>query len=214
MPTDPVSVVPDTSYERQRGGVLFERMIVLVANLWGRAWRGDKLTPSEILRELHPAIVLFNRHQQETKDWLPWYELRRAAPDYFAFLIHMVSAYGPEALTDLSEAFDRQWKDEATRQYWQSAWKRRIAIELYRVGDSLEATRRRKDRLSIVENEIDISNELEERVRDYIDQAFAWLEVGEKSRAHAFPKRSGKPRHLHPCSTRTASGNFIRNLSQ
>ena len=186
MPTDPVSVVPDTSYERQRGSVLFERMIVLVANLWGRAWRGDKLTPSEILRELHPSIVLFNRRQQETKDWLSWYELRRAAPDYFAFMIHMVSAHGSEALADLSEEFNCQWKDEATRQYWQSAWKRRIAIELYRVGDSLETT---KDRLSSVESEMSVWNEIEERTRDCVDQAFAWLEVGEKSRAHALLER-------------------------
>lgn len=185
-PTAPVNAVPDTGNERQRGRVLFERMIVLVANLWGRAWRGDKLTPSEILRELHPAIVLFNRRQQETKDWLPWYELRRAAPDYFAFMIHMVSAHGSEALAELSEEFDRQWKDEATRQYWQSAWKRRITLELYRAGDSAEVA---KERLSIVENEIDISNEVEERVRDYVSQAFAWLEVGEKSRAHALLER-------------------------
>ena len=135
-PQSPVNAVSATSDERQRGRVLFERMIVLVANLWGRAWRGENLTSSEILRELHPAIVLFNRRQQETKDWLPWYELRRAAPDYFAFLIHMVSAHGPEALVALSEAFDLQWKDEVTRQYWQSAWKRRITIELYRAGDS------------------------------------------------------------------------------
>ncbi len=186
MSTDPVSAVPDISNERQRGRVLFERMIVLMANLWGRAWQGDKLTSSEILRELHPALVLFNRRQQETKDRLSWYELRRAAPDYFAFLIHMVSAHGPEALTGLSEAFDRQWKDEATRQYWQSAWKRRIAIELYRVGDSLETT---KDRLSSVESEMSVWNEIEERTRDCVDQAFAWLEVGEKSRAHALLER-------------------------
>ena len=182
MSTDPVNAVLDTSDERQRGRILFERMIVLVANLWGRAWRGEKLTSSEILRELHPAIVLFNRHQQETKDWLPWYELRRAAPDYFAFLIHMVSAHGPEALTDLSEAFDLQWKDEVTRQYWQSAWKRRITLELYRAGGSSETT---KDRLSSVESEMSVWNEIEERTRDCVDQAFAWLEVGEKSRAHA-----------------------------
>ena len=186
MSTDPVSAVPDVSDKRQRGGVLFERMIVLVANLWGRAWRGDELTPSEILRELHPAIVLFNRRQQETKDRLSWYEFRRAAPDYFAFMIHMVSAHGSEALADLSEEFDRQWKDEATRQYWQSAWKRHITLELYRFGDSAKVA---KDRLSSVENEIDISNELGERIRDYVDQAFAWLEVGEKPRAHALLER-------------------------
>ena len=186
MSTGPVDAVPDTSNERKRGGVLFERMIVLVANLWGRAWRGEKLTSSEILRELHPAIVLFNRRQQETKDRLSWYEFRRAAPDYFAFMIRMVSAHGSEALSALSEEFDRQWKDEATRQYWQSAWKRRITLELYRFGDSVKVA---KDRLSSVENELDISNELGERIRDYVDQAFAWLEVGEKSRAHALLER-------------------------
>ena len=186
MSTDPVSAVPDASDKRQRGGVLFERMIVLVANLWGRAWRGEKLTSSEILRELHPAIVLFNRRLQEIKDWLSWHELRRAAPDYFAFMIHMVSAHGSEALAGLSEEFDRQWKDEATRQYWQSAWKRHITLELYRSGDSAKVA---KDRFSSVENEIDISNELGERVHDYVDQAFAWLEVEEKSRAHALLER-------------------------
>lgn len=186
IPVDPISAIPDVNDERRRGGVLFERMIVLLANLWGRAWRGDKLDSSELLREIHPAIVLFNRRWQETREWHPWHEFRRAAPDYFAFLIRIVSAHGPEALTALSEEFDLQWKDEATQQYWQPAWKRRIALELDRAGGSLETA---KDRLSIIDTEIGVWNDVDERVRDCVDQALAWLELGEKQRADALLAR-------------------------
>ena len=181
-PVDPVIAVPDADKKEWQGAALFERRIVLLANLWGQAWRGKTLSGSEIMHKVYPALILFNRHHRETIVWYSWYEFEGAAPDYFAFLIHAVSAHGDGALEALAEAFDDQWESQATRHYWKREWRRRIALELYRSGDSVEML---KNRLSRIEEDIGVWDDVYERVRECSEQTFAWLEAGETQRASA-----------------------------
>ena len=183
---NPVVAVPDSKDERQKASVLFERMIVMLSNVWGRSWKGEQISPAEILSQIHPALVLFNRHEQGTEEWSQWYRFRHAAPDYFSFLITAVAAHGTEAVEALARAFESQWNDQETQHYWDKGWRRHIALEVYRSGSSLEAT---SSYLSKVEEEMGIWDDIDERLRDCEEQALAWIEIGEPQRAQALLPR-------------------------
>lgn len=124
----PVDAVPDDNEARRRGGVLFERCLVIIANIWGQAWAGNTLPPSTILRELHPALCLFAKNWRETQDW-GWYAYKRTTDDFYAFVIHAVAAHGQEALVALSQEFDHLWQKQP--HYWEPSLRRTIALELY-----------------------------------------------------------------------------------
>lgn len=175
-----IEAVPDLKEDKKRGGVLFERMIVLIANLWGRAWGGNLIKATEVQREIQPAIVFFNRSYEETKDWFPWYELRNAKSDYFTFLIRAVSAHGLDCLINLGEILENQWNQETSWKYWQNDIKRHISLELFRLGDSITNLVKR---LSLIEEKMDGWDDLYTRVQECFDQAMAWLEAQEPQRA-------------------------------
>jgi len=179
-PVDPVTAVPDANDENYRGIVLFERMIVLLANLWGRAWRGEIISPAELEREIYPAIILYKRSWDETRHWSAWYSIRRAAPDYFNLLIQSVATHGECALQELAKIFDTRWAHESNPLYWDTKWKRKISLELFRIDGSINAL---ADRLSLIETEIEIKEEHNERLQDYYEQALTWLEVGKEQQA-------------------------------
>ncbi len=185
-PIDPVVAVPDSQVKEQKAAILFERMIVILSNIWGSAWREKPLSPSDIINQLHPALVFFNRREHGSDDWSQWYRFRRAAPDYFSFLIRAVAANGKEPVFALAKAFDSQWSNKETWQYWDKGWRRHIVLELYRAGASLETT---LAHLSKVEAEMGIWDDVDERVRDCEQQALAWFEVGEPQRAQALLPR-------------------------
>ncbi|MCA9419652.1 MAG: ATP-binding protein, partial [Nitrospira sp.] len=114
-PADPKQAVLDAEPSK-RGGVLFERSLVLIANLWGKAWAEQTLSPFLVLQELKPVLNLFYKDSKETQDWTCWYSYRQIAPEFFGFLIHAVAEHGPEVIKELGEEFDRRW--EADPKYW------------------------------------------------------------------------------------------------
>lgn len=179
QPAEPVQAVPDDE-PRRRGGVLFERCLVIVANLWGKAWAGRPLSPSMILRELDPALRLFSRDWNETHDWTLWFAYKRTAPDFFTFLIHAVAEHGQEALQALSEEFDRRW--QAQPGYWQASLQRTIALELFQKGGSVEDLIKRLERIEALYG---VWDDVSSLASEYSKQAFAWLEAGHSARAQA-----------------------------
>ncbi len=180
---EPVQAVPDDE-PRRRGGVLFERCLVIIAILWGRAWAGRLMSPSMILRELDPALRLFSRPWKETHDWTLWSAYKRTATDFYTFLIHAVAEHSQEALSALGVEFDRHWQEQP--QYWQASLQRTIALELYRKGGSIEDLIKRLERIEILYS---VSDAVSSLASEYSKQAFAWLEAGQPARARAlFPK--------------------------
>ncbi|MBI5589210.1 MAG: ATP-binding protein [Deltaproteobacteria bacterium] len=179
----PVQAVPDDEPQR-RGGVLFERCLVIIANLWGMAWAGRPMSPSMILRELDPALRLFSRPWKEVHDWTLWYAYKRTATDFYTFLIHAVAEHSQEALYALGVEFDRHWQEQP--QYWQANLQRTIALELYRKGGLVEDLIKRLERIEILYS---VSDAVSSLASEYSKQAFAWLEAGQPARARAlFPK--------------------------
>lgn len=185
QPADPTQAVPDDE-PRRRGGVLFERNLVIIANLWGQAWAGKHVSPNMILRQLHPALSLFSRNWQETRDWTIWHSYRKCAPDFYTFMVHAVAEHGSEALQALAKEFDRRWKEQP--QYWEAHWQRAIALALYRRGCPLDDLIRRLDS---IEAHFSVQDDTASRISELSEQAFAWLEAQQHQKAHTlFPKLS------------------------
>ncbi len=176
-PVDPIQAVPDDEI-RRRGGVLFERNLVIVANLWGQAWAGNHLPAGIILRQLHPALNLFGRNFQETRAWSNWHSYRKCAPDFYIFMAHAVAKHGLDALQALAKEFDRLWKEEP--QHWRSHWQRAIALTLFRLGCPLDDLIRRLD---AIEARFSFQDDSTYRISEFSEQAFAWLEADQRQKA-------------------------------
>ena len=176
---DPVKAVPDSDDPRKHGNVLFERQLVIIASIWGRAKKGEIMAPDEIIRVLHPALHLFNRGRRETQDWSAWYQFASAAEDYFKLMIRSVAAHGQDAVRELSREFEQQWALEKTAEYWSTNRRRAIALALYRNGDDRDIFIRRLERL---EQEIGVWHEVHEQAEEYGQLALAWREAGEIER--------------------------------
>lgn len=185
-PIDPVSAVPTADEPREQGNVLFERQVVNIASLWGKAKREEPLSPDEIIRALRPALHLFCRGWNETRDWHGWYELESAADDFFDFMVRAVAAHGQEAVRTLSDEMERQWTDDGTARYWPSSRRRKVSLALYRHGDERV---RLVHRLESIQEEIGVWHEVHERVEELVQLAMAWAEIGELERARALIPR-------------------------
>jgi len=176
----PVAAVPDALDAKERGNVLFERHLVIISQLWGKARRKEKLSGSEIVRQLYSALRLYQRSWKETNDWTVWYEFQGAANDYFDFMIRAVAAHGEEAIVALSDEFEKLWTSESTKQYWSTDRCHKIALALYRNGDQRS---RFVERLESLQQNIGVWDEVHERVEFCNEIAQSWCEVDEIDRA-------------------------------
>ncbi|MGA8148962.1 MAG: ATP-binding protein [Gallionellaceae bacterium] len=176
---DPIEAVPESDDPRKHGTVLFERQLVIIASIWGRAKKGEIMSPDEIIRSLYPALRLFNRDYNETRDWTAWYQFESAAKDYFDLIIRSVAAHGQVAVCELSHEFEQQWVHEKTAKYWSTNRRRAIALALYRNGDDRDVFIRRLEGL---EQEIGVWHDVHDRAEEYGQLALAWREAGEVER--------------------------------
>jgi len=183
---DHVAVVPESLKPQERGNVIFERHLVIIASLWGMAKREQRLSGSEIVRKLYSALRLFQRDWKDTKDWTGWYEIEMAANDYFELIIRAVAAHGEEAVIALSNEFERLWTSESSQHHWSSDRRHKIALALYRRGDQLS---RLVQRLESLQEEIGVWDGAHERVEYFGKLAESWCEIGETDRARALIPR-------------------------
>jgi hypothetical protein len=177
----PLAAVPDALNIKERGNVLFERHLVIISQLWGKARCKEKLSGSEIVRVLYSALRLYQRSWKETKEWTGWYELQGAANDYFDLMIRAVAAHGDEAIIALSDEFERLWTSDSTKQFWSTDRCHKIALALYRNGDRRS---RFIQRLESLQQKIGVWDEVHERVEFFNDLALSWCEVDEIDKAH------------------------------
>ncbi len=176
---DPIDAVPVSDDPRKHGNILFERQLVIIASIWGRAKKGEIMSPEEIICSLHSALRLFNRGHRETHDWSAWYQFTSAAEHYFNLMIRAVAAHGQDAVRALSGAFEQQWTQENTAQYWSTNWRRAIALALYRNGDDRDIF---IHRLEGLEQEIGVWHDVHDRAEEYGQLALAWRETGDAER--------------------------------
>jgi hypothetical protein len=183
---DPLAAVPETQDLKERGNILFERHLVIIATLWGKAKRKERLSGSEIVHTLQSALRLYQRSWRETNDWTGWYEFQGAANDYFDLMICAAAAHGDEAVIALSDEFERLWISEDSKRYWSSALCHKIALNLYRHGDRRS---RFVQRLESLQQEIVVWKDTHERVEYFAELAESWCELNETDRARALIPR-------------------------
>ncbi len=102
------------------------------------------------------------------------------AGNYFTFMIDAVAAHGREVLVELAKAFESQWTNENTRQFWSTGWRRHISLGFFRKGDSKETL---FERLDSIEKEMRARDDIHQRVLDCAGLALAWLEAGKPEHA-------------------------------
>lgn len=179
-PDDPIKSVPQPEKERNQGTVLFERMVVIAANVWGEAWRNEKMSPDELIRALSPAILLFHRPWQDTKDWYDWHSITSMASQYFDFLLNVADAHGSLARNRLASHIEALWKNEQTSRYWPVERRRRIALKYFELCGDRDGLVRRLTEINIDPSASDTTYD---HINEYQQQIYSWLKAGELEQA-------------------------------
>lgn len=180
---DPVQAVLDDK-PQEHGSVLFERCLVIIANIWGRAWAGELLAPTLLLHELQPALRLYCRRWQDTRQWHSWFAYERFAGEFYSLLIRAVAKHGLAAVQTLEAEFERLWQEQP--QYWRPRLQRKIALELFRQGCSKENLQRHLDQ---IEQRYGVWDDAGTLTSEYAEHIFAWLEADQRERAKKlFPR--------------------------
>lgn len=173
---DPIKLVPTESDQKYTGNVLFERGLVRISNIWGKAWAGEKLLPSFIVQEIKPSFELFRKPYSETRDWIGWYEFESAAVDYFNLVISATSEHGHDCILALADAFRKDWD----KRYWPTSWRREIAFTLYKEGYGRKGL---ADVLAQIEREVPNFDEIYSKISEYYELSIIWSKIGESDRA-------------------------------
>lgn len=179
-PIDPIIAVPHPDNDRGQGTALFERMIVIAANVWGQAWRGGIMSPSELIRALTPCIHLFHRSWQDTKNWHDWHYISSMASEYFEFLLNVSNTHGNETRDALISYIEGLWNDEKLRRYWPKDRRRRIVLEHFHLSNDKDALIRR---LNEINTDLDFWDSAYDHVSEYEQQIDSWVIAGELERA-------------------------------
>jgi hypothetical protein len=181
----PSVAVPPPDDKRYSGVALFERSLVLVANVWGKAIGDTPLDPAVILDQLRSALRLYygngSRDRGGSEDyWMHWYRYVTGAAEYFKFVIRAVSAHGRSAVEQLGAELERLWSETDANAYWPLALRREIANTLFRYGDGPENF---AQRINAIDG-VDISDDdLHTRITHYLEQAKVWHSAGDSQKA-------------------------------
>lgn len=195
-PLDPAVDLPSPPREADAGRILFQRVVVLVATVWGEALRGTIMTPSEVVRRLGPAIRLYRRPFNDSIRWLDWHQAQRSAVPLFDRLLQAARAHGLETFRQVLDAIVSDWtRQERGVAAWSMPVRRGVAMAAYAIDGDRDRTTQILDALDAG---ITIDLELEERVSEWRGAMDAWLVLGE----------SGKARQARDAMVSTSFGLF------
>jgi hypothetical protein len=180
---DPVTSVPDAARSHDTGRVLFQRILVMVAGVWGEALAGARLSSGEVTRRLGPAIRFYRRPWRESMRWLDWHYAQRAAPDLFDKILRAALAHGVDAYDAALAAFLADWEHKNPKLTgWSIDDRRAIAMAAFAIdGDQGRTT----SILAGLDREIDISHDLHQRIDHFRSSAATWTKIEDRTRARA-----------------------------
>ena len=176
----PESAVPWPSDSRQHSAARFERMIVVIANLWGAALADKRYDEDVIRMMLHDALRVYYAVRDNADPGTYWFYYQGLASDYFEYLVMAVAAHGSAQLQAIGLVFDQIWKANEPRATWAADLRRSIATALYKHGDSKERFIGRLDAIAATEV---LPDDLGSRLDSLIDAARAWQLAGAPARA-------------------------------
>jgi len=180
VPIDPAEI-PDPPQAHGLGRVLFQRVVVRIANLWGEAIAGTVVPPSEVVRRLGPVIRFYRRSFGETTRWLDWHYAQRASGALFERMLRAAHAHGLDAFHAVLSATMADWtRRDRGLVGWSVETRRGIALAAYRIDTDATRTARI---LAELDTGVDIDLELYERVEQQRASMEAWLELGNREQA-------------------------------
>jgi hypothetical protein len=180
LSVSPEAAVPWPTDRRLHNGARFERMIVVVANLWGAALGGRRYDYDVVKITLRDALRVFYSTIDNSDPSSNWYYYRAEADEYFECLVLAVAAHGESQLSALGEEFDVIWAANEIRSTWSAELRRSIATALYKSGDSRD---RLVARLDVIASSEVLPDDLQSRLGSLIESARSWQFAGEPTRA-------------------------------
>ena len=177
--------------------IYFERALVIVARLWAAAWTKRPIPGSEFGLEAENALRLVFRRP---RSWHP-------AEEHFGYvcrsLIGAARLHGAEAVEILRQVFEREWRQSDAEELWPVAVIQESALEFYRseaprswvvLWCKTAGVRARQEA------------NVPERLSRLSGQVLLWLDLGERSQAHAtFEELLNESLGVHQKETQTNS---------
>lgn len=167
---------------REEGLVLFQRLVVAVATIWGEAIAGKQVSSSTFLRRVRPVITFRRRDSRETFDWHNWYIITHALNALYENLLSAAEAHGRPVFEAVISAFENEWSRAVHPGHmsWPATSRRQVVMSAYRIDRDVARTVRHLDE---IEMSIDVSWDLEERLSELCSLARNWIEIGDTKRA-------------------------------
>lgn len=162
--------------EWDSGRVLFQRLVVVVATLWGEAYANRKLAASAFVRQLEPLLAFRRRTYQEVNKWHDWYAIDRASSELYERSLLAAEAHSRECFEETLDVLIQEWRRSAHlgEVIWSTTLRRKIVIAAYSIdGDEY----RTESLLEGIDGELDASWELHERLDELHASAMAWLKL-------------------------------------
>ncbi|MGP1272742.1 MAG: ATP-binding protein [Phycisphaerales bacterium] len=176
----PNTAAPDPAKDSDWPRVLLERCLVQLAKVSADAARGKTYTATDVRRELHQPLRLFNRTWKERRRWHGWYRVERLRDELDQLIVEVVKEHGPAALEELRAEFEQLWTDKETQWAWSPEARRNVVMELYDAGLAAEWTRAQLETIAdtMLEGK-DVAGKIGECER----QAEAWADLGDRDAA-------------------------------
>lgn len=166
------------------GRVLFQRLVVIVATLWGEAIAGRTLQPTEFVRRLGPVLAFRRRNFRDAINWHDWNAINAATGELYERALLAADAHGRDVFDRTLSALIEEWRRPQQHEQvgWPTTARRQIALAAYKIDHD---TSRTEALLIEIEGELSASWELNERIEELHATAKAWLQLGRRDKARA-----------------------------
>lgn len=177
----PNEIIPGPKEDRERGMVIFERSLCVIAHIWAKAWLGEQIDVRTLKKAFSPLLYIFVRHNESPQDSVSWYAMGGAREEFYRLLVNAVHLHGPRALESLQEEFERAWNNSETGIFWPTETRRQIILELNRVRQNRKWA---IGCLTSLEDKMLDNKDINGRIKECAEQADAWAALGEKESIH------------------------------
>ena len=183
----PSEMVPDTGDPRNHNMVLFERDICTVAHIWAKAWIGQTMDEATVKFESLPLLTRYSRSGLEMGGGADRFVVSARGNAFFSLLIEAVGQHGSSALDGLWSGFRQEWEDPRSTSRWSTEKKRNVILAFSRSGFQGSWV---SEKLGELEEATATQGDASERLRECIDHAKAWIEIGEREQARSFLRQA------------------------
>lgn len=144
--------IPYSTDPMDNGIILFERLVMNVANANGRVWENDNLAPLTVLEAIRPALNLFALRYDTTSDWSGWHFIEKIADKFFKYAIDVSKNLSEECFQLLVKDICEHWSNR----HWKPDLKLEVAKLLFKSGDTAS-------------NYVNALKEIENQIAEYDD---------------------------------------------